>query len=131
MWEIRRARLLAVAVAFPPIVTLVGELTGTGLTGYNIVRDVGQSVEARGALADVLSHSAWVSLLAVTRLGSELLAALAICSYLRSGGENLWSFLAVPLLTLGHAAFMIHEGWGLQLAPAIAAGVAEGGNEAR
>ena len=31
-------------------------------------------------------------------------------------------FLGCPLLTLGYLAFSVHDGWGLILAPAIAAG---------
>ena len=65
----------------------------------------------------VLSRSVWASLLTATGTGFQLLGALAICSYLHSRGETLWSFLAVPLLTLGHMAWAVHDGWGLILAP--------------
>ena len=61
-------------------------------------------------------------LLNAISLGMGLIGVLAICSYLRIAGEHLWSFLAVPLLTLGHGAFIYHEGWAAMIAPAIGAG---------
>ncbi len=126
MSEVTQARLRAVAVAAPAFVmvfiVLADQLTGVIESSW-ILADMGQSVDlgAPGALAD-LSLSMWLSLLNVTRLSFELLAVLAICSYLRSAGEKLWSFLAVPLLTLRYVVLSAHDGWGLILSPLLVAG---------
>ncbi len=123
MSEITQARLRAVAVA-SPVFVMVFTMLANQLTGVtDSILGMGQSVDlgAPGASAN-LSLSVWGSMLSATLLGFELLGVLAICSYLRSAGEKLWSFLAVPLLTLGYLGFNIHHGWGLILPPAIAAG---------
>ena len=114
------------AVAAPAFVmvfiVLADQLPGVIESSW-ILADMGESVDlgAPGALAD-LSLSMWMSLLRVTLLSFELLGVLAICSYLHSRGETLWSFLAVPLLALGHMPFAIHDGWGLILSPLLVAG---------
>ena len=123
MWDVTEARLRAGAVAVPPLFTFV--LVLTGLNVYAILSDHeaewGPAGLAQAAAADPYRYQLSYLLNAIN-LGMGLIAVLAICSYLRAAGERRWSFLAVPLLILGHGAFIYHEGWAAMIAPAIGAG---------
>ena len=94
MWKVRQARLGAAVVAVPPFVALA--VVVTGLDMISIVHDLGAEWGpdgiAQGVAADPLRWQ-WSYLLNAASQAVSLISVLAICSYLRSAGEHLWSFL--------------------------------------
>ena len=98
MWEVTQARLRAVVVVAPfiPLFGFVYLHAGVPENAYDL--------EAAWAMRAADPERQWWSfLLGAISMGLSVLQIVAIRSYLRSAGENLWSFLAVPLITMGSA----------------------------
>ena len=122
MWEVRRAQLGAAVVAVPPF-SFLAFLFGLDMIAivHELGGEWGPSGIAQGVAADPVRWQ-WSYLLAAAGTAVRLISVLAICSYLRTAGEHLWSFLAVPLLTLSHGAFIFTWGFSSMVAPASEAG---------
>ena len=115
MWEVTQARLRAAAVSFPALFTL----------GLLVAPQIKHSESVAALIAKAVDDPTgwqWRWFLAATGITFELISLIAIRSYLRSAGENLWSFLAVPLIIVGFSALMYTQAKTSALAPAIEAG---------
>ena len=115
MWEVTQARLRAAAVSFPALLVL----------GLLVVPGPKHSESAAALIAQAVDDPTgwqWGWFLAATGITFELISLIAIRSYLRSAGENLWSFLAVPLIIVGFSALMYTQASASSLAAAIEAG---------
>ncbi len=108
-----RARLRAAIVAVAPAVLLAG------FVYHPYVANA--TDEAALAAAVASDTTRWgISHLAIgVAYGLAALAFLAIRSYLREGGEERWSVLALPFAVMGSALFMILTG--MEFAPLAAA----------
>jgi hypothetical protein len=83
-------------VFFAPLVVLGGLLTLPYLSNYE------ESTLATEIGANTTRWN-WGSLLIAAGIGMMVLVVFAARTYLRDHGEDFWSFLAVPAVTLGAA----------------------------
>ena len=99
MSEVMQARLRAGVVAIAPVVWLIGA------TYHPYIGDLADNAETAAVVAADPTRWAWAH---VIEMGGNVLLVLAVVwigSYLRASGERLWSFIAVPLITVGIVLF--------------------------
>ncbi len=97
--DVTQARLRAAVVAITPVVVLIGFLYAP------YIGDLTDNAAIADEVAADSTRWAWAHLVQVIGLALAPLLVFAIRTYLRAAGENLWSFIAVPLVTVG-AAFL-------------------------
>jgi hypothetical protein len=114
--EITQARLRAAVVAIAPVVVLIGFLYAP------YVGDLTDSAAAADGVADDTTRWAWSRMVQVVGLALLPLLVFSVRSYLKAAGEQLWSFLAAPLVTVGAVLFAYITGLELGLAPVVEAG---------
>ena len=86
-------------MAIAPVVGLIGA------TYHPYIGDLADNAETAAVVAADPTRWAWAH---VIEMGGNVLLVLAVVwigSYLRASGERLWSFIAVPLITVGIVLF--------------------------
>ncbi len=119
-----KAQLRAAVVFIAPVVVLVGFLY------QPYISDFTDSVEFGEEVAAGPTRWLWSQTVLALSVVLTILAVFSIRIYLRDAGEDLWSFLAVPLVTVGAATFVFVlgfaglAGWTVTELGGSAAGVA-------
>ena len=105
MSDTSKAQLCAAAVFVAPVVLLAGFLFQPYIGDFTDAVEYGEEVAA--------GPTRWVWSQAVIAFGLVLLilAVFSIRIYLRDAGEDRWSFLAVPLVTVGAAMSVFVTGF--------------------
>ena len=116
MSELTQARLRAGVVAVAPIVVLFAFLYQPYIADFN-----DNAAFAGGVAADT-TRWAWATTITAVGLALTALLIVSLRSYLRAAGEQLWSFIAVPLVVVGAVLIAYVTGVNLGLANAIEAG---------
>ena len=99
MSEITQARLRAAVIVVAPVVGLIGA------TVHPYIGDLADNAETAKAVVADPTRWAWAHVIEMGGNALLALAVIAIGSYLRASGERLWSFTAVPLITVGIVLF--------------------------
>ena len=99
-----KCRIRSMVVFFAPLVLLGGLLTLPYVSNYE------ESTLATEIGANTTRWS-WGSLLIAAGIGMMVLVVFAARTYLRDHGEDFWSFLAVPAVTLGAAMLLYRFGF--------------------
>lgn len=99
-----KCRIRSVVVFLAPLVLLGGILTLPYLSNFE-----------EGTIADEVAAGTarwnWGSLIIAAGIGLMMLIAFAARTYLRDHGEDFWSFLAVPAITVGGAMLLYRFGF--------------------
>ena len=90
-----KQRVRAIVVGLAPLVLAAGFL----IQPY--VADLMDNTELSGVVEEGTTRWAWSQLLVALGLVLIILAVFAIRMHLRNAGEDRWSFLATPLVTIG------------------------------
>ena len=119
MSEVTQARLRAGVVAIAPVVLLIG------LLYHPYVGDLTDRAALAEEVAADTTRWAWSHLIVAAGLALTLLLAVSVRSYLRAAGEQMWSFVAMPLLVIGGGMFAAITGVEIGAAAAVE-GTAQG-----
>jgi len=120
MSEVTMARLRAVAVV-APFIPLLGFIYLVG----DVPEDPYDFEAVWAIYAADPERQWWARLLAAIWLGLSVVQIVAIRSYLRAAGDKLWSFFAVPLITMAYSLliFMYADEAGMLVAVEAGASV--------
>lgn len=116
MSEFTQARLRVGVVAVAPVVVLIGFLWAPYIANFTDNAAVADEVAAD------TTRWAWSTTINAVGLALTALLIISLRSYLRTAGEQLWSFIAVPLIVVGGVLIAYVTGADLGLANAIEAG---------
>ena len=118
-------KLRAAVVFIAPVVLLVGFFYQPYISDFTDTVEFGEEVAAGS------TRWLWSQTVIALSVVLTILAIFSIRIYLRDAGEDLWSFLAVPLVTVGAATFVFVlgfaglAGWTVTELGGSVAGVAE------
>ncbi len=116
MSELMQARLRVGIVAVAPVVVLIGFLWAP------YIADFTDNAAVAAEVAADTTRWAWSTTVNAVGLAFTALLIISLRSYLRAAGEQLWSFIAVPLVLGGAVLIAYVTGASLGLANAIEAG---------
>jgi hypothetical protein len=116
MSEHSQARMRAGIVLLTPVVVLIGFAWGPYITDFTDNAALAEEIAA--------DTTRWSTAAVISGLGLALtpILAISIRHYLRSAGEQKWSFIAVPLVTVGAVMLAFFTGSDFTIAQAIDAG---------
>jgi hypothetical protein len=111
-----QARLRAGVVIVTPVVVLIGFIWAPYLSDFTDNSAVADEIAAN------TTRWNWAAIISGVGLALTPLLAFSIRNYLREAGEQRWSFIAVPLVTIGAGLLAFLAGSEFATGPAIDSG---------